>query len=91
MATTPFSLRLDDDMRARLKSEAKQLHRSESSIAAIAIQKYLDACEQKRQAIDLSVTQADKGEFISSQSMNAWVDSWGSDDELPLPAVDVTK
>lgn len=55
----------------------------------MAIRRYLTACEQKRKAIDIAIKQADQGAFISSEAMGAWVDSWGSDEELDPPAADV--
>ena len=88
MANVPFSLRLDPDLKTKLKREAELLNRSESFIATTAIKNYLSACEQKRNAIDAAVAQADKGNFISSQAMGAWVDSWGTDNELALPEID---
>ncbi|HBH36272.1 MAG TPA: hypothetical protein DDW45_07960 [Gammaproteobacteria bacterium] len=89
MANVPFSLRLDADVKSKLKHEAQQLNRSESFIAATAIRQYLAACEQKRMAIDVAIKQADQGSFIASDAMGAWVDSWGSDKELDPPAADV--
>lgn len=89
MPNIPFSLRLDADIKAKLKNEAKLLNRSESFIATTAIKNYLSAREQKRHAIDKAVLQADQGDFISREVMGAWVDSWGSDNELALPEVDV--
>ncbi len=89
MATNPFSVRIDDNLRAQLKHEAKQLHRSESFVAATAIKLYLEGCSQKREAIDLAVTEAEQGDFISSKKMNDWVNSWGNEDELPLPKNDI--
>ncbi len=89
MTNTPFSLRIDTDTRAKLKREAQQLKRSESYIATTAIKQYLDACEYKRQAIDEATRRADKGEFISSEAMNTWVDSWGTDNELAPPEIDI--
>lgn len=85
----PFSLRLDADVKMKLKEEAKQLHRSESFVAATAIKKYLTACEQKRKAIDKALLQADEGTFISSKTMGSWVDAWEDDEKLDPPAADV--
>ncbi len=89
MANIPFSLRLDADVKSKLKYEAQQLNRSESFVAAMAIRRYLAACEQKRKAIDIAIKQADQGAFISSDAMGAWVDSWGSDKELDPSATDL--
>ena len=91
MTTTPFSVRIDEDLRAQLKQEAQQLQRSESFVAATAIKKYLESCSQKRKAIDAAVKKAEQGNFISSEKMNEWVDSWGSENEQPLPTADIHK
>ena len=91
MATTPFSVRIDDEIRVQLKREAKHLNRSEPFVATTAIKKYLESCTQKRDAIDLAVAQAEQGSFISSEKINGWVDSWGSENEQPLPTTDIHK
>lgn len=89
MANVPFSLRLDADIKTRLKQEAELLNRSESFIATTAIKNYLFVREQKRAAIDTAIASADQTDFISSEAMGAWVDSWGTDNELAPPEVDV--
>ena len=89
MASVPFSLRLDEEIKTRLKKEAKEMNRSESFVAATAIQEYLTAREHERRMIDEAVEQADKGVFVSSAAMGAWVDSWGSENELKPPKTDV--
>jgi predicted transcriptional regulator len=90
MANVPFSLRLDADIKTRLKQEAELLKRSESFVATTAIKNYLSAREQKRNAIDAAIAQAEQGDFISSRAMGAWVDSWGTDNERALPEIDTT-
>jgi len=92
MATsTPFSLRLDPELRARLEAEAKQADRSASYMATRAIKSFLDAQSAKREAITAAIRQADAGDFISSEAMNEWVDNWGTDNEQPDPKIDITK
>ena len=91
MATTSFSIRIDEEIRGQLKREAKHLNRSESFVDATAIKKYLESCSQKRKAIDLAVLQAEQGNVISSEKMNEWVDSWGAQNEQPLPTTDIKK
>ena len=89
MATSPFSLRLTAEVKTMLKQEAAQMNRSESFVATTAIRNFLLARQQKRQAIDAAIEEANQGLFISSQAMGAWVDSWGSENELPPPEVDI--
>jgi predicted transcriptional regulator len=87
--TSPLSLRLDPDVRSRLQREADMEDRSLSYVAQKAIVAFLDAQESKRQAIAQAVAEADKGVFVSDEAMTSWVDSWGTDNELPLPRADV--
>lgn len=89
MTTVPFSLRLDSSIKAQLEKEAKEHDRSASYIATEAIKNYLQAREYKKRAIDDAIKRADKGVFISQKTMGLWVDSWGSDNELPQPKTDI--
>lgn len=43
----------------------------------------------KRAAIREAVIEADKGVFISQEKMAAWVSSWDTDSEYPLPEPDI--
>ena len=88
MKTLPFSLRLTADIKTMLKQEAAQMNCSESFVATTAIKNFLLARQHKREAIDVAIQEADKGHFISSQVMGAWVDSWGSENELAPPEID---
>ena len=49
----------------------------------------LKAKAAKRAAIDAALEKADQGKFISADAMNAWIDSWDTEDELPAPKTDV--
>lgn len=89
MNNTPFSLRIDASTRTKLKREAKQSRRSESYVAQEAIKSYLETSEQKRKAVNTALKQAQKGKFISSKSMHAWVDSWGTKKEIAPPDEDI--
>jgi len=89
-APVPFSLRLAPELKSRLETEAKNADRSASYMATHAIKMFLDAQDSKRHAIEMSIAEADKDEFISSQAMGDWVKSWGSDNEFPKPVADIT-
>ena len=45
--------------------------------------------EEKRTAISAAIAEADRVGFISQESMDAWVASWGKESELPPPEPDV--
>ncbi len=89
MPTVPFTVRLDSNLRKQLDKEALEVDRTASYIATKAIACYLQRCENKRRAIDKAVKLADKGNFVSQESVGAWVDAWGSDNELPMPKADI--
>jgi predicted transcriptional regulator len=89
MSGTPFSLRLTPEIRTRLESEAKILDRSASYVATKAIESFLEVRAERRRMLEAAVAEANKGIFISSEAMNAWMDSWDTDHELPPPEPDV--
>ena len=40
-------------------------------------------------AVRAAIAEASKGEFISQEAMDTWIDSWDSDVELPPPKPDI--
>jgi predicted transcriptional regulator len=91
MGTTPYSIRLDDDLRKSLEKEAALEDRPPAQLAVRAIRSMLEAKAAKRAAINAAVADADQGKFISADAMNAWIDTWDSDNELPTPKADITR
>jgi len=89
MPTNPYTFRMDDDLRRSLEEEAQLEDRPAAQLAARAIRAMIEAKAMKRQAIDQALSEADQGQFISEAAMNSWIDSWGSDDELPMPEPDI--
>jgi predicted transcriptional regulator len=89
MATTPYSFRLDDDLRHALETEARNENRTAAQLVTQAIRSMIDAKKTKRVAIEAALAQADKGDFVSQGAINDWMDSWDSDAELPVPRPDI--
>ncbi|CAA6821932.1 MAG: Unknown protein [uncultured Thiotrichaceae bacterium] len=89
MPNVPLSLRIDAEIKERIEQEAKSLDRSSSYVVLQAISSYLKGKDEKRKAIAEAIAEADKGVFISQESMGKWVDSWGTDNELPPPEADI--
>ena len=90
MPTSPYTIRLDDEVREALEQEAERAKRPAAQLAVSAITSMLAAQSEKRAAIEAALTEADAGAFISEAAMTRWVDSWGSDAELPEPEADIT-
>ena len=89
MPSTPVSLRLDDATRARLAAEAERLDRPAAQVATRAIRSWLDSQDELRRQIDAAVEEADRGEFLSSEAVHAWMDTWETEREGSVPDPDI--
>lgn len=43
----------------------------------------------ERRLLKERIAEADKGVFISAEAMHRWIESWGTENELPPPEPDV--
>ncbi len=89
MSTVPLSLRIDSEIRERIEVEAEKMDRPSSYVVVEAIKQYLNKKDYKKEALKTAIERADKGEFISQESMREWFASLGSDNQLPRPKPDV--
>lgn len=86
MSSSTFTVRVDTTAKKRLEKLAKNTGRSRSFLAAEAINEYLDVNEWQVAGIKEAIASADRSELISHDQVQAWVNSWDSDNELPAPA-----
>lgn len=91
MGTKPYSIRLDDELRESLEHEAEIEDRPPAQLAVRAIRSMLAAKAAKRMAVESAIKEADQGKFISADTMNAWIDTWDTEDELPAPKADIAR
>ena len=89
MGEEPLSLHLEEKLRRGLEVEARLREVPEAEIAEEAIREFLDRQAWMRKEIEEAVREADKGVFISQEAMERWIDSWGTENELPPPEPDV--
>lgn len=89
MTTTQFSMRLPEELKSSLLEISKMSHRSQSQIATKAIAEYVERNQWKMKALAEAKKEADKGVFVSHENINTWLDSWGSENELPAPTADI--
>lgn len=89
MASSPFSLRLSPELKERLDAVAESEDRSASYVATKAIEAFLDARDARDAAIKAAIEEADKGIFVSSEAVDRWMESWGTDNELSMPEPDI--
>ncbi len=80
-----LTIRVDQNMKDRLEAAAKQQKRSKSFLAGEAIEEYLAVQEWQERRIREAIEAADRGELIPHEEVMAWISSWETDNELPMP------
>ncbi|MBX9454589.1 MAG: hypothetical protein KL863_00410 [Rhizobium sp.] len=80
-------MRLSPALKERLDAVAEREDRSASDVATRVIETFLDARDAKERAIEAAFREADKGIFVSQEAVHQWMDSWDTDNELPIPGV----
>lgn len=74
--STTMTVRLDDDVKARLEQLAESTQRSKSFLAAEAIRRYVETNEWQVQAIRAGIEQADRGDFATDQEVEDLARKW---------------
>lgn len=89
MGEVPLSLHVTKQLKQDLEQEAERQNLSADDVAQRAIRTYLDGMAFERDILRQRIAEADKGVFISEEAMLRWMDSWGTDEEIPPPEPDV--
>ena len=85
MASSTFTIRVDEADKAKLEALARSTGRSRSFLAAEAIAEYLAVNEWQIAGITAAIDDLDRGERFEHESVCKWVESWGSERELEPP------
>ena len=85
MNTDTFSVRLNQEAKARLQKLAKSTGRSRSFLAAEAIVVYLDTNEWQIVGITKALASLDRGKGVAHERVRDWVASWETRKERPVP------
>jgi predicted transcriptional regulator len=81
-----LSLRIDQKLSNKLERRARQLKRSKSSLAAIAVENFLEIEAREMELTKRALAKAKAGgPFVSNEDMMRWLESWGTENELPPP------
>jgi predicted transcriptional regulator len=89
MGEVPLSLHVTAEIKQRLDDEARSINVSTNDLVERAIESYLEIPSSERELLKQRVAEADKGVFISGEAMHRWIESWGTENELPPPEPDV--
>jgi len=85
MHTDTFSVRLNQEAKARLQKLAKTTGRSRSFLAAEAIVAFLDINEWQVVGITKALYSLDRGKGVAHERVRDWVASWETRKERPVP------
>ncbi|HEX3808966.1 MAG TPA: hypothetical protein VHW02_04635 [Rhizomicrobium sp.] len=85
-----LSLRIDRKLSDRLDKESRQLKRSKSSLAAIAIENFLEIQAREIELTKRALARSKAGApMIAHEDVIRWLESWGTPNELPRPKATV--
>lgn len=83
------SLQIDDTLNRRVLELASQRRCSPDSIMLEAIRQYVEHQEAresfKQEAAASWESYKETGLHLTGQEIRAWLDTWGTDDEKPVP------
>jgi RHH-type transcriptional regulator, rel operon repressor / antitoxin RelB len=84
--TKTRSVRIPAAYVERLDALAQQRGCSRSEMLSEALAAYFDVQEWQLKAIQQAIEEADAGDpWIAHEKVEAWLQSWGTDHELPPP------
>lgn len=84
-SSTTVTVRVDTKLKQRLEKVATNQKRSNSYIIGEALAEYLHVQEMQDAGVRAAIASAGRGEFIEHSKVKAWVESLGTDKELPMP------
>jgi predicted transcriptional regulator len=80
-----LSIRLKPETKKRLAKLAKASGRSSNFLIADAVEVYVSDQERLLSEVRQADHQVKSGHFIKNEDMKAWLLSWGTERELPVP------
>jgi len=85
-----LSLRIDRKLSDKLARRARQAKRSKSSLAAYAIENFLEIEAQEIALTRQALARSKAGALmIAHEDVDRWLKSWGTPNELPRPKATV--
>lgn len=82
------SVRMPDELAQRLEQLAAHLRRTKGWIINEALQQFIGSQERRQQMLTEAregLESLEAGRMVGGDEVLDWLDSWGSEDELPPP------
>jgi len=80
-----LSVELDSDLDRRLSEVAEAMEQPKSALVEQAVRDFLELREWQDAAIEEGLRAAEEGRVFEHDEVAKWVESWGSENELPRP------
>lgn len=84
-----LSLEIDSELKEWIDDEAGRQDRPASEVVSEVLSAAMRRQAARDEMIRAAIREADKGVFISSEKVTEWLESWGTENELPMPEPDV--
>jgi predicted transcriptional regulator len=84
-SSATLSIRLKPEVKKRLAKLAKASGRSSNFIISDAVESYVENQERMLDELRQADREVKSGHYIKHEDMRAWLLSWGTKRELPLP------
>lgn len=85
MAAVSLSFRTPTEQANRLDDLVKATERSRTWHLEQALARYLDDQAWQVEQIKRGLADVEAGRVVPHAAVKAWIDSWGTDHELPMP------
>jgi predicted transcriptional regulator len=85
MTQTSILVPLNAEVQGRLTALAEERQQPASEVAAEVISMYFATESWEHQHIRAGMAELDAGLGVSNERVMAWLDSWGTENELPAP------
>lgn len=81
-----LSLRIDRKLSDKLQRQARKSGHSKSAVAARAIENFFEIQARTIDEIKSTLAKAKAGgPFVANEDVMRWLESWGTENELPPP------
>lgn len=88
--STTITGKVSQQVKERLKAICEERQRDEAEVVASFVEASIEAYERKASIVKARLAKADAGgPFVADDDMDAWLLSWGTDNELPEPEATV--
>lgn len=86
--TTQLTIEVPLAVEERLEEVAQASSRSKRSLIQAALIAFLDLYDWQIEAIRAGIADADAGRVVDHETVSAWLESWGTENELTAPRCD---